>query len=312
VQLTGRRDDEGPADDGLVTAAGATTASPIRLAVLDTGIPEDYASLHSHLADAVAPGPERESPMDPGAGDIRLDAGHGLFILDIACRIAPALKPVYMRRPARDDSNLTFGEALIGQDLWEVAREVTSAGQRLIVNMSFSAPTPDDSPAAGLEGELAWMVGQGLDVLVVAAAGNSGSDQPTWPAAYDLPNVVSVGALDASGHVADFSNRGPWVDCWTSGTDILGAYLAGTYDHPSTYSAVFPETAGSAPWATWNGTSFATPRVAAAIAVKAAGMPGASLLAAWEALRKENRQRHPQWTDPSGAVVTESGVVIDI
>jgi hypothetical protein len=303
---------DGPPEQGTALPETPNAGHPagrgnVQLAVLDSGLPRDYAHLHPRLRDAVAPNFDVENPVDSD-DDLRLDAGHGLFILDLAYRLAPSLKPVIMRRPTRNDSNLTLGEHLIALDLWEVACKAMKTGTRLIVNMSFASPMADDTAGLGLLRELTWLADQGSDVLVVAAAGNAGDNRKMFPAACDLPNVVSVGALDGRGHVASFSSRGDWVDCWTSGVAVASGYLSGVYDHPRGYKATFPKTE---PWAKWSGTSFAAPRVAAAIARKAAEMPDASLLAVWETLRKQNRQHHPHWSDSSGRFSTETGVVID-
>jgi hypothetical protein len=46
-------------------------------------------------------------------------------------------------------------------------------------------------------------------VLVVAGAGNAGTDVPEYPAAY--PGVLSVGATDDTDKLYFWSSRGPWV-----------------------------------------------------------------------------------------------------
>ncbi|MGA1870496.1 MAG: S8 family serine peptidase [bacterium] len=48
-------------------------------------------------------------------------------------------------------------------------------------------------------------------VLVVAAAGNEGRNNdisPTYPASYDLPNIISVAATDGHGGLSSYSNYG--------------------------------------------------------------------------------------------------------
>jgi Subtilase family len=54
--------------------------------------------------------------------------------------------------------------------------------------------------------------------LVVAAAGNDGGEQPNSPAS--VPGVIAAGAVDASGRVPQFSNRGPNV-LYAPGVNIL-------------------------------------------------------------------------------------------
>lgn len=84
-------------------------------------------------------------------------------------------------------------------------------------------------------------------VLLIAAAGNDGSNSSTvyYPASYD--NVISVGSLSEYGHRASHSQRNDYVNILAPGENIysvaIGGYESGT------------------------GTSFATPQVVAAAAL---------------------------------------------
>ena len=70
-------------------------------------------------------------------------------------------------------------------------------------------------------------------IVFVAAAGNDGKDNdvnPTYPANYPSPNVVSVAALDSSGRLASFSNYGArTVDVGAPGVFIWSSFLFGFY-----------------------------------------------------------------------------------
>lgn len=61
------------------------------------------------------------------------------------------------------------------------------------------------------------------DMFFVCAAGNDGNDieqYPTYPAAYDLDNIISVGATNSQGEITTFSNYGKLVDVFAPGKDI--------------------------------------------------------------------------------------------
>lgn len=124
-------------------------------------------------------------------------------------------------------------------------------------------------------------------LALLAPAGNDYSTQPMWPAAY--PWVTAVGALDANcDRLADYSNRGPWVDVSGPGTDLVNAFPVGSYQ------CVEPENNGAvrnfAGMARWSGTSFSTPTVAGMVAARASAA-GVSAAVALEQLLTEARSQ---------------------
>lgn len=82
-------------------------------------------------------------------------------------------------------------------------------------------------------------------ILFVAAAGNESNDNdanPSYPASYQIDNIISVAAINAKGELADFSNTGATsVHVGAPGVDILSHTMAGLES--------------------WSGTSMATPHV---------------------------------------------------
>jgi hypothetical protein len=103
-----------------------------------------------------------------------------------------------------------------------------------VISMSWGG---DGSEILRLAIEYAYNAGS----VLVAAAGNDGTDSQHYPAVY--PGVIAVAASDQNDDRAVFSNYGSWVDIAAPGASIRSTAFDDRY-------------------ASWNGTSMATPFVA--------------------------------------------------
>ena len=225
----------------------------VRVAVIDTGINVTKTDWHDSWLRDIAIATANTDPLRAVRADGLLDsgAGHGTFVAGIIRQIAPNARVEVLR--ALDSDGLGSEEA--------VACAILRAAERAdIINLSLGTDTYKDRPPVALEAALELIPEH---VVVIAAAGNDGSERPNWPAAFK--RVTAVAGLDADLKPTKWSNHGSWVNLSTQGEGIVSTYVVGT--EASDPDADGPETFdGPRPWALWTGTSFAAPQIAGLLA----------------------------------------------
>jgi hypothetical protein len=219
------------------------------IAVVDTGVPQDWKTIHPELTDAILEVGDWIDLVDnlPADGHRDHQGGHGIFIAGVIARLAPQLDIQVVRTLSTtgetDDASLS------------VALDDTTAP---VINLSLGGYTVNNLPSVALDAMIQNLVDQGR--IVVAAAGNANGakpgtpfyKRPFYPASLAHPGVISVGAVDTTSPTLvlwDHTNEGT---IYAPGVDLLSTYIAGLDSF--------------AGWASWTGTSFATPVVAARIA----------------------------------------------
>jgi hypothetical protein len=90
--------------------------------------------------------------------------------------------------------------------------EAVNAGAS-IINLSLGS----EADSAFLQNTINSAAKQGVQFF--AAAGNTPTTAPTFPAAYDT--VVAVTATDRSGNIASYANRGSFIDVAAPGMAIV-------------------------------------------------------------------------------------------
>ena len=148
------------------------------------------------------------------------------------------------------------------RDLWVSSGGVKGANIRVTNNSygggSFSQSESDAIQAIGASG-----------ILFVAAAGNDAQDNniiPSFPASYNLPNVITVAATDRGDNLAGFSNRGSrTVHLGAPGSSILSTTPGNTYSSYSGTSMASPHVAGTAALVLAAHPNFTVPRLRASL-----------------------------------------------
>jgi thermitase len=109
-----------------------------------------------------------------------------------------------------------------------------------VINLSFGG-SGGDAGNEVLGATIRKAYARGTGAVVIASAGNEGTNTKQYPAAYR--KVIAVSATNENDKLASFSSRGSWVDLAAPGTRILStraALTGGGYDRESGTSEAAP------------------------------------------------------------------------
>ena len=262
-----------PNDPGFVVQWGLTkigmpaawdhqqSGSGTRIAILDCGI---FSSSSTWLTSDDQPGHpdirdkvilERDFTASPhGADDL---CNHGTHVAGIAAASTNnGLGVAGVGYNASILNGKVLGDDGLGSTSMAASGIVWAAdnGAR-VINMSLGGPGACSQTMANAI-NYAWQHG----AVIVASAGNGGSDGVGDPAAgtpANCPNVIAVAATDQGDRRASFSNYASGVDVAAPGVEITSTNNTGNYEPLDGTSMAAPHVAGLAAlvWSTSYGTS---------------------------------------------------------
>jgi subtilisin family serine protease len=237
------------------------TGNGVKVAVLDTGIDATHPDLRGKVVAAADFG---------GSGSTTDHFGHGTHVASIVA--GTGAEAAGARKGVAFGASLLNGKVLddfgFGTDSGIIAGMEWAAKQKArVVNMSLGGfPTDGSDPMSQAITRLTAR----YRTLFVVAAGNSGPGRQTVENPGVATAALTVGAVDATDELADFSGRGPRFgdyamkpDITAPGVDIIAARAAGT-DLGDPVNQWYTRLTG---------TSMATPHVAGAAAIMAQRWP---------------------------------------
>ena len=203
--------------------------SRVDVAVVDTGASKGHPDLRRKVA--------RRWDFVNNDRTVRDLSGHGTHVAGIVAARTDNREGVAGGCPK---CKLLVAKVFDGKNTGTVARYAKgiiwgAKNDAEVINLSLVHPNPSTVERDAID------YARRKGAVVVAAAGNGDTSSTTFPAAYE--EVIAVAATNRLDGRASFSNYGSWVDVAAPGVEILSTVSGG--------------------YASWNGTSMATPHVSA-------------------------------------------------
>lgn len=246
------------ADVDAVEAWGVTTGTGIKVAVLDSGVDLDHEDVSSKVG---------LRGNFSGSNNHDDNYGHGTHVAGIVAATNNNLHGVagvcpgctILSGKVLSDSGTGTTSGLANGIDWAAANGAK------VINMSLAVRA---SRTLEIAVNKAW----NKNVVLVAAAGNGGNQTAMYPGAY--PNVIAVGATDNADAKASFSTYGAsWVDIAAPGVAVFSTFP----NHESVLAGTGKKR--SLNYDIGDGTSMASPVVAATVALAWSRNPDATSLA---------------------------------
>jgi thermitase len=237
----------------LPEAHAITRGANVTVAILDTGADLSHPLLASRLVPGYDFVDGDEDPSEVGFYGSDIAFGHGTHVAGLVALAAPDAKIMPLRTLDPDGIGTIWMQAQAlryainhGADVINLSYSFSNRSQVLdeVLAQATCTTAIDDSCRARTS----------PGAIVTAASGNSGDSDREYPAATLLPGVLAIGASTEANTLAYFSTYGSWVQVAAPGDGILSSVPGGGY-------------------ASWSGTSMATPLAAGTAALVRVAYP---------------------------------------
>ena len=202
------------ADVDAVEAWTVTTGGGTRVAIVDSGVASDNPDIAPKVVaranfSGTATGEDNYGHGTHVAGIVAATADNTIGVAGVCpgCTILDA--------KVLNDSGSGSSSAIANGINWAV-----SNGAK-VINMSLGQRVSSRTLEAAVNN--AWNAG----AVIVAAAGNAGTQAKIYPGAY--PNVIAVAATDNTDAKASFSTYGNWVDVAAPGVNVYSTFPNHTF-----------------------------------------------------------------------------------
>ncbi|KAB1193493.1 S8 family serine peptidase [Haloferax sp. MBLA0076] len=213
-------------------------SSNVTIAVVDQGVKYDHPDLSAQFG--TDKGYDFVDTDDDPYPDVLADEYHGTHVAGIAAGTTDNDEGI----GGISNSSLLSGRALSESgsgstsDIADAIEWAADNGAD-VINLSLGG----GGYTSTMKNAVSYATQQGS--LVVAAAGNDGRRNVSYPAAYS--ECVAISALDPDGSLANYSNYGPEIDLAAPGTNVLSCWTTSTeYKEISGTSMATPVVSGVA------------------------------------------------------------------
>lgn len=257
------------------------------IALLDSGVrqhnwlPAGQPPFAVNATDYGWPQPKLpHPPKPPDQPPLGTHWGHATFLAGLIRMTAPDAQILSMQ--VMNAAGKVSDDHVVHALDWLAENQDTIRTDVVLMAFGRHRDEPDDHGLDRVREAISGLTRGGIKI--VASAGNDGSAQPVYPAAFAVEpslsaSVVSVGALSSPTQWAPFSDYGPWVREARKGTGIISVLPevnASAGEQQATDNAFDPldmnVTRDGFAW--WSGTSFAAAIYAGQLASQLPGSQG--------------------------------------